>query len=101
MAKLDITVPHRLSPQEALTRIQGLLRKLQQEQRDTISNVSEKWNGNEGEFNFSAKGFDISGHIKVEENLVSINGQLPLVLSLFKGKITQVIKEKTGELLSN
>jgi hypothetical protein len=100
MAKLDITIPHVLPPQEALTRIQGLLKKLQQEQKDTISNVSEKWNGNEGEFNFSAKGFDLSGKIKVEENHISINGQLPFALSFFKGKIGQIIKEKAGEILA-
>jgi hypothetical protein len=100
MANLDITIPHSLPPQEALARIQGLLGKLQREQADTIRDVSEKWNGNEGEFSFSAKGFDISGKIKVEENLVSINGQLPFALSFFKGKISQVIKEKAGELLA-
>ncbi|HKZ64958.1 MAG TPA: polyhydroxyalkanoic acid system family protein [Chitinophagaceae bacterium] len=100
MAKLDIMIPHGLSPQEALTRIKGLLAKLQHEQKETIKDVSEKWNDNEGEFRFSAKGFDLSGKIKVEENLVSINAQLPFALSFFKGKISQVIKEKADELLS-
>ena len=101
MAQLDITIPHGLSTQEALIRIQGLLKKLQQEQKDTIRDVSETWNGNEGEFSFSAKGFDLSGKIKVEENLVSIIGQLPFALSFFKGKISGIIKEKAGELLAS
>ncbi len=100
MAQLDITIPHGLPTQEALTRIQGLLKKLQLEQKDTIRDVSETWNGNEGEFSFSAKGFDLSGKIKVEENLVSINSKLPFALSFFKGKISQLIKEKAGELLA-
>lgn len=100
MAELDIALPHNLPPQEALTRIQGLLKKLQNEQKDSIKNVAETWNGNEGQFSFSAKGFDISGKIRVEEKQVSINGQLPFALSFFKGKISQVIKEKAGELLS-
>ncbi len=101
MAKLDITIPHNLSEQEALTRIQGLLKQLQQEQKDTINNVSEEWNGNEGDFSFSAKGFDLAGKIRVEENAVIINGQLPFTLSFFKGKISEVIKEKAGRLLSS
>lgn len=100
MAQLDIDLPHELPQQEALTRIQGLLRKLQIEQKDSIKDVSETWNGNEGEFSFSAKGFDISGKIKVEENLVCINGRLPFVLSFFKEKISELIKEKAGEILS-
>src|SRR5689334_16491929 len=100
MAKLDIAIPHNLPPEEAVTRIQGLLSKLQQEQKDTIKNVSEQWNGNEGEFSFTAKGFDLAGKIKVEDNQVSIHGQLPFALSFFKGQISQVIKEKAGKLLA-
>ena len=101
MAKLDIDIPHTLPPQEALSRIQGLLQQLQREQAGTVKDVSEKWNGNEGEFSFSAKGFDLSGKIKVEDNQVRINGQLPFALSFFKGKISEVIREKAGELLSH
>jgi hypothetical protein len=101
MAKLDITIPHNLSSEEALIRIQGLLKQLQDEQKDTIRNVSEQWNGNEGEFSFSAKGFDLAGKIRVEENAVTINSQLPFALSFFKGAISNVIKEKAGELLSS
>ena len=101
MAKLDIAIPHQLPPAEALKRIQGLLRKLQEDQKDMISNVSETWEGNEGEFSFSAKGFDLAGKIRVEDNFVSINGQLPFALSFFKGKISQVIEEKAGKLLAS
>ena len=100
MAKLDIEIPHSLPRNEALTRIQGLLQQLQHEQKDTIKNVSEQWNDNEGDFSFSAKGFDLSGKIKVEEDKVKIDGQLPFALSFFKGMISQVIKEKAGKLLA-
>ena len=100
MAKLDIAVPHNLPPQEALTRIQGLLEQLRREQAGTVTDVTEKWSGNEGEFSFSAKGFDLSGKIKVEEGQVSINGQLPFALSFFKGRISDMIREKANELLS-
>ena len=101
MAKLDIDIPHDLPEQEALVRIQGLLQQLQQEQVGTVTDVSEIWNGNEGQFSFSAKGFDLSGKIKVEEKRVNINGQLPFALSFFKGKISDLIREKAGELLSS
>ena len=100
MAKLEIDIPHNLSAQEALKRIQGLLQQLQREQVGTVTDVSEVWDGNEGQFSFSAKGFDLSGKIKVEENRVNINGQLPFALSFFKGKISELIREKAGELLS-
>ena len=101
MATLDISIPHQLAPQEALNRIQGLLQQLQRDQADTIKDVKENWNGNEGEFSFSANGFDLFGKIKVEENFVHIDGKLPFALSFFKGKISEVIKEKAGALLSS
>ena len=101
MATLDIAIPHNLPQQEALTRIRGLLEQLRKEQAGTISDVNETWNGNEGDFSFSAKGFDLAGKITVEENQVSINSQLPFALSFFKGKISEVIREKAGELLSS
>jgi len=100
MANLDIAIPHQLTQQEALTRIQGLLEHLRKEQAGTISDVNETWNGNEGEFSFSAKGFDLSGKITVEKDQVNINSQLPFALSFFKSKISEVIREKAGELLS-
>ncbi|MGK2864064.1 MAG: polyhydroxyalkanoic acid system family protein [Chitinophagaceae bacterium] len=99
MAGLDIRVAHRLPPQQALERIQGLLRNLQQEHKDMVKNVHEKWNGQEGEFDFTASGFNLSGKIKVEEDSVHISGPLPFALSFFKGKISQAIKEKAEELL--
>lgn len=100
MPRLDITIPHQLPRQEALTRIQGLLKKLQKEQEGTISNVSEQWNGNEGEFSFSAKGFALSGSLKVEEESVIINGRLPLALVIFRSAIADAIQKKAGELLA-
>lgn len=99
MASLDIDIPHQLGKKEALARIQVLLQKLQSEQKDVIQNVAEKWDGDEGVFSFSAKGFDLSGKIRVEEDRVRINGRLPFALSFFKGKISQVIEEKARHTL--
>ena len=100
MAKLNLAIPHNLPKEEALNRIQAMLGQLRKEQAGAITDVNETWKGNEGEFSFSAKGFDLSGRITVEENKVSINGQLPFALSFFKGKISDMIREKAGELLS-
>jgi hypothetical protein len=100
MSKLDINIPHNLSTEEALARVQGLLQKLQKEQRDTIRDVSESWQGNEGQFSFSAKGFALAGKIRVEDKIVNIKSDLPFALSFFKSKIEDVIRGKAGELLN-
>ncbi|WP_276484845.1 polyhydroxyalkanoic acid system family protein [Paraflavitalea pollutisoli] len=99
MSKLTIDIPHQLSQEEALKRIKGLLTNLKEEQKDIISGVSENWQGQKGDFSFSAKGFDLAGNIDVSPDKVAINADLPFALSFFKGMISNVIQQKAAELL--
>jgi hypothetical protein len=100
MSTLHITIPHRLAQEEALTRIKRLLGRLQKELSETIRNVYEEWTANDAKFSFTAKGFTISGTIHVGPDSVALAGKLPAMLTLFKGKITTVIRQKADELLS-
>ena len=99
MSALNLNIPHNLPQEEALARIKNLLTKLKEEQKDTISNVQENWQGNKNYFSFKAKGFDLSGNIIVNASDVEINSQLPFAVSLFKGAISDLITKKTKELL--
>ncbi|MFT3750486.1 MAG: polyhydroxyalkanoic acid system family protein [Agriterribacter sp.] len=100
MSSLNINIPHSLPKEEALARIKGLLQQVRDEQANVVSNVQENWEGDKGAFSFSAMGFDLSGLIDVNENGVDINADLPFAVSLFKGKIKEVITEKATQLLS-
>ena len=99
MSALNLNIPHNLPQEEALARIKNLLTKLKEEQKDTISNVQENWQGNKNNFSFKAKGFDLSGNIIVNASDVEINSQLPFAVSLFKGAISDLVTKKTKELL--
>jgi len=100
MANLSMTVPHELPQEEALNRIKGLLKELQTEHADTISNVKEEWQGDKGRFSFSAKGFDLSGKIQVSPAAVDIDADLPFAVSLFSGKIKSLVTDKAKSLLA-
>ena len=100
MSKLDVSIPHELPKEEALTRIKSLLADLQEEQKDKIRGVKEDWNGNIGNFSFNAKGFDVSGRITVADDHVNVQGDLPFMLSFFKDTIGNVIRDKAGTLLA-
>jgi hypothetical protein len=100
MSNLRMSIPHNLPEEEALGRIKNLLTNLKEEQRDVVSNVQENWQGNSGNFSFSAKGFDLSGVINVTPSTVDIDADLPFAVSLFKGTIKRVIEEKAGQLLA-
>lgn len=99
MAALNINIPHNLTKDEALSRIKGLLQQVKEEQANVVSNVKENWQDDKGEFSFTAMGFDLSGLIDVKEDGIDINAELPFAVSLFKGKIKEIITEKATALL--
>ena len=100
MAALNINIPHSLPKEEALSRIKGLLQQVKEEQANVVSNVKETWQDDKGEFSFTAMGFDLSGLIDVKDDGIDINAELPFAVSLFKGKIKEIITEKATQLLS-
>jgi hypothetical protein len=99
MASFDMSVPHQLTQEEALKRIQHVLGQIKKEHSDKISNLTEKWDGNTGEFSLTVMGFDISGKLTVNASSVDIDAELPFAASLFKGKIKELIGGKAEELL--
>ena len=99
MSKLALNIPHAQTQEEALSRIKQLLSRLQEEQKGTVTNVQENWDGPNGSFSFSAKGFNIAGNIQVTENEVYLESDLPFAVSLFKGQIASMITEKATALL--
>jgi len=100
MSKLSLSIPHTLTREEALSRVKQLLSRIQEEQKGTISNVQENWNGANGNFSFTAKGFNIAGTIQVKENEVQLESDLPFAVALFKGQIASMITEKATALLA-
>jgi hypothetical protein len=99
MSNIEIKIPHTIGQEEALKRIKGLMTNLNVEHSKTIKNVKEEWSGQEGNFSFSAKGFQVSGKIYVGVDTVRISSRLPLVLSFYKNTITKTIWAKGTELL--
>lgn len=100
MSDLNINIPHKLSSEEATTRIKKLLTGLREEHKDLISDASEEWDGNNAKFSFSVKGFDLAGTIAVDDSSVNIHSKLPFAVSLFKGAISKVITDKATQLLA-
>lgn len=100
MSSMDIKIPHQLPKEEALKRIQGLLSETRKEHGSKINNLQENWNGDTGSFSFSAMGFDVSGELQVNDNNVEFKGKIPIALSLFKGKIEEIIRDKAEGMLA-
>lgn len=99
MASIEMSIPHKLTQEEARRRIQDLLPKMKSHYADQIKDLNEEWNGNMGKFSFSVMGFPVSGTLVVNESSVDLDGSLPFAAAFFKSKIKSVIKEKAQEIL--
>lgn len=99
MPKMNLTITHALSQEEAMTRVTTLLPELKRQHGDKISNLQERWSGNRCDFSFSAMGFGVSGDITVQSDSIVLNGSLPFAASFFKGKIEETIRAKAKEVL--
>lgn len=100
MPSIQVTVHHKLTEHEAMARIKTLVSKLKHEHGDKVSGIEEEWHARSGKFSFTFHGMALSGNVALHPGTVEIHGKLPLAVSLFRGKIKDVIKEKASELLA-
>ena len=95
-----MSIPHKLTKEEAQRRIQELLPKMKSDFAGQVKDLREEWNGNKGKFSFTAMGFSVSGTLTVNDSTVDLDGDLPFAALLFKGKIKSVIEEKAQQILA-
>lgn len=100
MSKLNMTVSHRLTQDEAVKRVKTLLGEVKNQFADKISDLCEVWEGNMCKFSFSAMGFCVSGNMIVNPSSVDLSDNLPFAASFFKGKIESTIRERAKTLLA-
>jgi len=100
MPKLDIVVSHKLTRDEAVARIKGLLGRIKEDYRDSIKDLNENWDDHSCLFRFSVMGSSVSGTLDILSDEVHMTGDLPFAASLFKGKIEATIREKAIQLLA-
>jgi len=99
MAKLDMTVAHNLTQDEATKRIKNLLNDVKTQFAGKISDLHEEWDANTGTFDFRAMGFAVSGTLTVQTSRIDISGNLPFAAMLFKRKIESTIRDRAETLL--
>jgi len=100
MANLNLSVPHKLSQDEALWRIKTLLKEVKVGFSDKISDLCEKWDGNTGIFSFEVMGSSISGTLTVKGDKVEVSGSIPFAMTFFRRKIETTIQEKAKSILA-
>jgi hypothetical protein len=100
MANFKMSVPHKLTQEEAINRIKNLLGDVKTQYAGSIDKLDEEWNGNSNSFSVTAMGFSVSGVLTVFPGEITLAGDLPFAARLFKGKIESIIREKAESLLA-
>lgn len=100
MPTINVSVPHKLPPGEAVKRIRELLSRATAEYSGQISNLQENWNATVGSYSASVRGFSVSGTLTVEASVVLVELTIPFAAMLFKGQIESGIRDQLTKVLS-
>lgn len=100
MSNLSMNIPHQLGKEEALNRIQSVLKNVEAKFGNQISDLQQDWQGNTGNFSFRVMNMPVSGILTVNDNDVALDSKLPMAAAMFQGKIKSVILEEARKVLS-
>jgi hypothetical protein len=100
MPKINLSIPHNLSQEEAKNRITGLIADCRNKFAGRVSNVAESWTDSANAFSFQAMGFSVSGKMEVRPDRVLVEMNLPLAAYPFKARIENEILTHARQLLA-
>ncbi|HEY4232847.1 MAG TPA: polyhydroxyalkanoic acid system family protein [Lacipirellulaceae bacterium] len=99
MPKFHVVVPHPLSQQDAITKLNGFIDLLRSRYKDQLSGLEESWEGNVLSFGFKTYGIQVNGKITVSDHQLDLDGDLPIAAMMFKGKIESTIRDELTKLM--
>ena len=96
---ISISIPHRLTQEEARSRLQKGLTDLKAQHAASIAQVSETWNGNQMSFRLTAMGQAITGRVDVLPSTIKLDIDLPWLLAAFAEKFRPRIEQEGRKML--
>ncbi|MEJ7837503.1 MAG: polyhydroxyalkanoic acid system family protein [Thermomicrobiales bacterium] len=96
---MNVNVPHQLGRDEAIMRLQNLLKDMKQQYGDKVTDLQENWTDAGGTFSMKAMGFKLSGTLDVTDTEMKLDGELPWAAKPFQGSVETTIRERAERLL--
>ena len=96
---LTVTIPHRLSKQEALRRIQEGLGRAKPQLAAYMSSIEDQWVGDRMEFRVTALGQAVTGRVHVDDDNANIEVDLPWLLHRLAEKVRGQIQQRGVKML--
>jgi hypothetical protein len=96
---LKVSIPHRLSREEASRRLQTGISDLRRQYAANLAQVDERWAGDHLDFKASAFGQSLSGRLDVRDNAVDLEIDLPWLFAVLAEKIKGQVQQAGQKLL--
>lgn len=94
-----LSIPHRLSRDEARTRIQNTLAGLKSQHAAKLAQVEDRWAGDHMDFRLAVMGQSVTGRVDVRENTVDLAIDLPWMLAMFAERVRGQVQREGTKLL--
>jgi hypothetical protein len=96
---IELSIPHKLSQDEARSRLQNGIADFRRQHGGKIANVEEQWTGNHLDFKFSVLAQNATGRVDVEPDVVKLSIDLPWLLAALAQKIRPQVEQEGRKLL--
>jgi len=97
--KITINIPHKLTREEARSRLENGFEKVQKNMSGVSATVEQNWNGDVMAFSAGAMGQNITGNLTLQDGNVLIEVDLPWILAKLSGVFSDKLKKGTQLLL--
>jgi hypothetical protein len=98
--KLNLAVPHTLDRAEARSRLEAFSGRIRAKYEGQVKDVKEWWEGDTLCFGFRTLGINIEGRVTVEDDRLTVDGNLPFSAMMFKGKIESSLREELEKIVA-
>jgi hypothetical protein len=96
---ITLTVPHRLTQEEARARIAAGVTEVKTKYGTTLAQVEECWLGNRMDFRVGVLGQAVTGRVDVGPSDVNLELDMPWILAAIAGHIRPQIEGQTRKML--
>jgi hypothetical protein len=100
MNSITIVECHTLNENNVKVRIDSYLDSIKTQNDAVVDAAEVDWNGNNGQFKMKIAGMKLNGLIKVEEEFVTLKGELPALVSDYQRDLEHIIRVELYKLLN-
>ena len=90
---------HKSKREKVREKIETLVPSLTERFGESVSDLKHVWRGDDMEFSFRARGFNVKGTVTVSDSDVHLDLRLPFAAKMFEGKIKSAIEKELDKLL--